>query len=77
MTSYAQINDEIADKLDTHAKRLYTVKQVLSALLYFFENEEFNNSIVELYCIGTLLLEYLNKTNNMFEELQKEMGTLL
>ena len=60
MTSYAQINDEIADKFDTHAKRLYTVKHVLSVLLYFFENEEFNNSIVELYCIGTLLLEYLN-----------------
>ncbi len=77
MKSYAQINDEIADKLDRHAKRLYTVKQVLSVLLYFFENEEFNNSIVELYCIGTLLLEYLNKTNNMFEELQKEMETLL
>lgn len=77
MTTYAQINDEIADKLDRHSTRLFTINYTLSALLYFFENRQFNKSTVELYCIGLILMEYLGKTREMFEELQKEMGTLL
>lgn len=77
MTTYAQIDDEIAERLDTHSKRLFTVKHVLSLLLYSIENEECNESMVELYCVGTILREYFNKTREMFDELQKDLGTLL
>lgn len=77
MPTYAQINDEIAEKLDEHSKRINMLKRALNALLYFVENEEFCESRAELYCLGHILMEYFVKTDDMFEELQKEMGTLL
>lgn len=77
MTKDMQIDEKFVVKLNEHTKRLFAVKHALNALLYYFENEEYNFTRVELLCIGIVLREYFIDTCEKFEELQKDMGTLL
>lgn len=76
MNSSCKLDYETAQKINNIGKRLSTAKNCLELLLYCVEAEIFSQSIVELYSFGTVLNEYFEKTKELYNNIEFELGTL-
>ena len=67
-------NKIIADRLQQHAIRLKTLEQTFTLLKYCIENMVYDSTIVEIYCFGIVLQEYIYQTHHEFVQLQDSLG---
>lgn len=74
MVDYAQLDEGMAEEMVLFSYRLKNLKQVIKFYVHCLENEEYVESIVELYCFGYMLNEYLGKTVANFDEIQKKLN---
>ena len=76
MTENCKVDAQTAEKIDKIGKRLFAIKHVLEFFIYCIEEKDYSKNPVEIYYLGTIIYEYFNNTKKMYNNIEKELGTL-
>lgn len=75
MTTAQQIDEKMCERIQAHAIRFYNIQKCIDFLTYSFEMGAHDKTVVELYCFGAILKDYIKHTKEALDQIEKELGT--